>query len=426
MKKRTLAAVMTAVIVLAMTGCGNTGAKTESAAAATTQEAAEEVAEKEEWMNDPTAYLSGITASDYVDLPADYASMTVEVEPVTEVTDEEVEAMIDQQRQAKRELQEVTKRNKVQEGDVVNIDYVGRIDGEEFDGGSAEDYNLEIGSGSFIDGFEDGLIGQKVGETVTLELTFPENYADSTKAGVDAEFDVTINSIQQYEVPKLTDQFVAELGITDDFGNTVNTVDGLRTYVRNYLVENYESQYTQRLEEAIRNSLYEKSTFKKDIPEAMIERMNESIASDIPEAMIERMNESIASELTAYAQQYGVDLKTLMQLAYGSTEDSYEQDIKDMASESIKKNIILKAIGDKEGLSMSDDDFQAELEVAISNSGYTSGDDVPREDQESYREILDRRKVMDFLKSKTTVNAPAAEEGSTGATAAAAETETVK
>ena len=377
MKKRTLAAVMTAVIVLAMTGCGNTGAKTESAAAATTQEAAEEVAEKEEWMTEPTAYLSGITASDYVDLPADYASMTVEVEPVTEVTDEEVEAMIDQQRQAKRELQEVTKRNKVQEGDVVNIDYVGRIDGEEFDGGSAEGYNLEIGSGSFIDGFEDGLVGHKVGETVTLELTFPENYADSTKAGVDAEFDVTINSIQQYEVPKLTDQFVTELGITDDFGNAVNTVDGLRTYVRNYLVENYESQYTQRLEEAIRNSLYEKSTFKKE-------------------------------------------------LAYGSTEDSYEQDIKDMASESIKKNIILKAIGDKEGLSMSDDDFQAELEVAISNSGYTSGDDVPREDQESYREILDRRKVMDFLKSKTTVNAPAAEEGSTGATAAAAETETVK
>jgi FKBP-type peptidyl-prolyl cis-trans isomerase (trigger factor) len=115
-----------------------------------------------------------------------------------------------------------------------------------------------------------------------------------------------------------------------------------------------------------------------------------------------------------------------MQLAYGSTEESYEQDIKDMAAESIKKNIILKAIGDKEGLSMSDEDFQAELEVAISNSGYTSVEDVPREDRESYREILDRRKVMDFLKSKTTVTAPAAEEGSTGATAAAAETETVK
>ena len=413
MKKKTLAAVMTAMVVLAMTGCGNSGAKTESATAATTQESAEEVAAAEEWMNEPTAYLSGITAADYVDVPADYASMTIEVEPVTVVSDDEVEAMIDQYRQARRELKEVTKRTKVQEGDVVNIDYVGRIDGEEFDGGSAEGYDLEIGSKTFIEGFEDGLVGSKVGETVTLELTFPKDYADSTKAGVDAEFDVTINSIQQYEVPKLTDQFVTELGITDDFGNfgnPVNTVDGLRTFVRNYLVENYESQYTQRLEETIRNTLSERSTFKKDIPEAMMERMNESITT----------------ELTAYAQQYGVDLKTLMQLAYGSTEDSYEQDIKDMAAESIRKNIILKAIGDKEGLSMSDEDYQAELEVAISNSGYTSVDEVPREDRESYREILDRRKVMDFLKSKTTVTAPAAEEGSTGVTAEAAEAEAAK
>ena len=410
MKKRTLAAVMTAMVVLAMTGCGNSGAKTESATAATTQESTEEVAAAEEWMNEPTAYLSGITAADYVDVPADYASMTIEVEPVTVVSDDEVEAMIDQYRQARRELKEVTKRTKVQEGDVVNIDYVGRIDGEEFDGGSAEGYDLEIGSKTFIEGFEDGLVGSKVGETVTLELTFPKDYADSTKAGVDAEFDVTINSIQQYEVPKLTDQFVTELGITDDFGNPVNTVDGLRTFVRNYLVENYESQYTQRLEETIRNTLSERSTFKKDIPEAMMERMNESITT----------------ELTAYAQQYGVDLKTLMQLAYGSTEDSYEQDIKDMAAESIRKNIILKAIGDKEGLSMSDEDYQAELEVAISNSGYTSVDEVPREDRESYREILDRRKVMDFLKSKTTVTAPAAEEGSTGVTAEAAEAEAAK
>ena len=190
MKKRTLAAVMTAMVVLAMTGCGNSGAKTESATAATTQESAEEVAAAEEWMNEPTAYLSGITAADYVDVPADYASMTIEVEPVTVVSDDEVEAMIDQYRQARRELKEVTKRTKVQEGDVVNIDYVGRIDGEEFDGGSAEGYDLEIGSKTFIEGFEDGLVGSKVGETVTLELTFPKDYADSTKAGVDAEFDV--------------------------------------------------------------------------------------------------------------------------------------------------------------------------------------------------------------------------------------------
>ena len=404
MKKRAVAAILAAVIVTAMTGCGKSGSQTESATAATTEEASAEIAAEDEWMTDPTAYLSGITASDYVDLPADYASLTVEVEPAATVSDEEVEAMIDNQRQSRRELKEVTKRNKVQTGDVVNIDYVGRINGEEFDGGSAEAYDLEIGSGSFIPGFEDGLIDQKVGDTVTLELTFPEDYGDSTKAGVDAEFEVTINSIQVYVLPELTDQFVTDLGITDEFGNAVSTVDGLRTYVRNYLVENNESQYTQRLEETIRNTLLDKSTFKKDLPPAMLKRNIDAITK----------------ELTSYAQQYGLDLSTLMQLAYGSTEDSYMQDIEDMAVENVKKSIILKAIGDKEGISMTDEAFQTELEVAISNSGFTSVEEVAREDIEAYREILDKRKVMDFLKSKTTVVAPVSEEGSTSDTAAPA------
>ena len=224
MKKRVLAAFLTTAIVMAMTGCGGSTAA-ESAASATTQAASAEVAAEDEWANDPTAYLSGITASDYVELPADYAALTVEVEPAAEVTDEEVENLIDSQRESRKELQEITNRSAVQEGDVVNIDYVGRIDGEEFDGGSAEGYNLEIGSGSFIEGFESGLIDQRVGDTVTLELTFPEDYGDSTKAGVDAEFEVTINSIQQYVVPDLTDDFVAGLALQDEFGNVVGTVE---------------------------------------------------------------------------------------------------------------------------------------------------------------------------------------------------------
>jgi trigger factor len=325
------------------------------------------------------------------------------VEPAAEVTDEEVENLIDSKREAKKELQEITNRSIVQEGDVVNIDYVGRIDGEEFDGGSAEGYNLEIGSNSFIEGFESGLVGAKVGDTVTLELTFPEDYADSTKAGVDAEFDVTVNSIQQYVVPDLTDEFVASLELQDEFGNVVGTVDEFRAYARNYLIESNESQYTQRLEEAIRTKLMENSTFKQDVPQAMVERIYDSMGQ----------------ELSSYAQQYGVDLKTLMQLAYGSTEDSYLQDIKDLAAENAKTTIILQAVADAEKLSMSDADFQAELEKAISSTtGYTSVNDVPKEDIEAYREALDKRSAMDFLKNKATVIAPVAGEGNTGATAA--------
>ncbi len=412
MKKKIIAVLMTAVIASALAGCGSssTNETTESAAAATTQAPNNEVAAENEWMNDPTAYMSGITASDYVELPADYAALTVEVQPVAEVTDEEVEAVIDNQRDLKKELKEVKGRNIVRDGDVVNIDYVGRIDGEEFDGGSDEGYDLIIGSGTFIDGFESGLIDHKVGETVTLELTFPEDYGDSTKAGVDAEFDVTINAIQEYVLPPLDDAFVASLGITDEFGNTIGTVDEFRTYVRNYLIESNESQFTQRLEEAIRNTLAEKSKFKKDVPQAMVERINATMVQ----------------EITMYAMQnYGIDLKTYMQLAYMSTEESYLDDIRNLAEENVKKNIIIKAVADKENLSLSDEDFQAELEKVVSNSsgGYTSVTELPKESVEAYRESLDKRAAMDFLKSKTTVVAPPEEESTTADTAATAETE---
>ena len=404
MKKRWIAVWMTAFVIAgALTGC-KSSTTNESAAQATTQQASAEVAAEDEWMTDPKAYMSGITASDYVELPADYAFLTVEVEPVAEVTDEEVETMIDRRREADKELREVTGRYVVQEGDVVNIDYVGRIDGEEFDGGSDEGYDLEIGSGSFIEGFESGLIDQRVGDTVTLELTFPKDYADSTKAGVDAEFDVTINSIQQYVVPDLTDSYVAGLEITEESGNIVDTVDEYRAFVRNNLIQSYESEYTRELEEAIKNALAEKTKFKQDPPAAMVERLNDT--------MVE--------ELTAYVdQRYGIDLMNYMKIAYNSTEEGYLDDIHKMAEEAVRKNIILQAVADKEKLSLTDDEFQALLETAVNSaSGYTSVEDVSNDDVQSYRESLDKRKAMDFLKSKTTVTAPAPEEGSTGESAA--------
>ena len=410
MKKRALTAAMALALVMAMTGCGNTGAQTESATAATTQEAAAEVAAEEEWMTNPTAYLSGINAADYVDLPANYSSLTVEVEPVKEVTDEEVEDLINKEREARRELKEVTNRKKVKEGDVVNIDYVGRIDGEEFDGGAAEGYDLEIGSDSFIDGFEDGLIGQTVGDTVTLELTFPENYGDSTKAGVDAEFDVTINSIQQFVVPDLTDQFVVELGFVEEPNNVpVTTVEELRTYERNQLVESGERDYTRRFIGAIKKALLANAVFKKDVPAAMVERKNETFIREITAEVEKNYGEIGVTDIRSYC------------IAKDLSEDAFMQDIMDMAVNEVKTDIILYAIGDKEGLLLTDDDFEAASQKWASFNGYTSVEEIPEESVEAYRESLDLNEVLYFLRSKTTVVAPAAQEGATAAEAAAEE-----
>ena len=113
----------------------------------------------------------------------------------------------------------------VEDGDTVNIDYVGKLDGEEFDGGSAEGYDLEIGSCTFIDGFEDGLIGHEIGEKVTLDLTFPDPYPNNPDlAGKPVVFDVTINAIKESQTPELNDEFVEGLGITDVKSNKQKSI----------------------------------------------------------------------------------------------------------------------------------------------------------------------------------------------------------
>lgn len=413
MRKKLVICLLTASVVLSMAGCGSgsgnsSSSSTGTAAAGTTETAAADStsAAEEEWMNSPDAYLSGIEASDYVDVPDDYTSLTVEVEPAEEVTDEDVESTIQNQLDSDQTLEEVTDRTEVQDGDVVNIDYVGTMDGEEFDGGSATDYDLTIGSGSFIDGFEDGLIGAKVGDTVTLDLTFPDDYGDSTKAGKDVEFKVTINKIEEYVTPELTDDYVAGLGITDDFGNSITTVDDFRTYVRNYLIEESESTFTSNVQNAIVETLMDEATFKKDPPEAMIERYDSALTQ----------------QLTYQAALYGTDLKTLMTY-YGSTEDSYEQDIRDEAINQSKQIILLQAIADKENLNLSDSEFEKELEEAVSSSAaYTSVDEVANDEAQSYREYLMEQNVLDFLVDKTKIEEidTASDSGSTDSAAAAA------
>ena len=207
MNKNVLALIAGAAALCMMTaGCSsqtadNTTEAATSAAAATTAAAA--AAEEEPgWQDDDMAYLSGIKASDYVELPDGYKHQEVEAAKPKDPTDEDVEKRIEAVLQSNGTLEEVDR--KVEEWDTVNIDYVGKIDGKEFEGGSGN-YDLVIGSGAFIEGFEDGLIGAKKGEKLDLNLKFPENYPAADVAGKDVVFTVTVNKISDY---KLTDDFV--------------------------------------------------------------------------------------------------------------------------------------------------------------------------------------------------------------------------
>ena len=306
MKKNLIALIAGAAALCMMTaGCGSqstetttaSAAATEAAAAATTAAAAAAQEEEQAWKKDDTSYLSGITASDYVELPDDYKHQSVEVAKPDDPTDEEVEQRIQAVLQSNGALEEVDR--KVEEGDTVNIDYVGKIDGEEFAGGSGS-YDLLIGSGAFIEGFEDGLIGAKKGETLDLNLKFPDDYPAEDVAGKDVVFTVTVNKISEYA---LSDDFVKSLNLTNDFGQAVTDVDTFREYIRSNMIEENEGTYTWLIKHEIDNNLLETVTFKQDIPASMLESYYFQYQNYLSNA----------------ASSNYMDLATFMQKQYGAT-----------------------------------------------------------------------------------------------------------
>lgn len=214
-------------------------------------------------------YLSQLNAADYVDV-CDYSSIPVE-EAAPSVSDDYRDYYIQYQLSNSATTEKETDRDDVEDGDIVNIDYTGKIDGKEFDGGSATGYDLTIGSGSFIDGFEDGLIGHKVGETVDLNLKFPDDYSNSDVAGKDVVFTVTINSISTKVTPELTDEWVQGRNIAG-----VTTVAEYQDYVYNQLLEQAQQTYDNDVQSAVGQYVLDNSTFKKDPPKAMVSRISAS------------------------------------------------------------------------------------------------------------------------------------------------------
>lgn len=445
MKKQICAVLLAAATAVTLAGCGDTTNK--------------------------EAYLRYIKASDYVDLP-DYSNIPVSVPAKHEVTDDEVESMVQYQLSGDASYQEVEGKTTVESGDTVNIDYVGKKDGKAFDGGTASDYNLTIGSNSFIDGFEDGLIGKKVGETVDLDLTFPTDYSNADLAGQDVVFTVTINKIVELVTPELTDDWVAKQNITG-----VSTVDEFRTYIRKQAEDYYQQNYDTSVEAEILNYLTENSTFKKDPPEAMVDRyynnmvtyysqqlyqqygmdldtytslmglddnsesassadsaadtaieegaaegvtedasteatsvvseeVSSTAASDTADAAASSAVDTAASETAAVADSATADLASTGEesAAAASTGVKTYQWIRDDATSSAKRYIILQAIADEQDLNLKGRDLKSALSTEAAQQGYSSLDDyLKTEDSEEYREYLMSRAVIDYLKQHVTV-----------------------
>ena len=426
MRKNVIAAIAGAMVLcMAAAGCGSTQtgttvapgtADTAATAAAAASEAATESAAAvatdtmAAWHDHDEAYLSGIKAKELVELPKSYKHLEVEAKKPAEVTDKDVDEDIENTLRTNAPLEEVDR--KVKEGDTVSIDYVGKLDGVEFDGGSGS-YDLVIGSHSFIEGFEEGLIGAEKGDTLDLNLTFPEYHAPNL-AGKEVVFTVTVNKISEYKVPELNDDYVRSLNKIDKFNNAITSVDDYKEYVKANLEEKRESTYRDTVIAACLNKLLEESTFKGEIPAAMKAQYNDSMT---------RM-------LQYYALMNYMKLKDLMINAYHATEDNYMDMISDMADNQMKRDIILQAIADEKDLNPDQDEIEkAVTDYVESEETVQSVDQVVRYAREFLRDELMRNKVYNWLVDHARVEEPsedkddAAEaetssEGMTDATAA--------
>ena len=268
----------------------------------------------------------------------------------TEVTDEEIESALNQLATSNATNEEVTDRTDVQDGDIVNINYTGYMDGEPFEGGSAEGYDLTIGSSTFIDGFESGLIGHVVGEVVVLELNFPDPYERNTElSGKAVSFDVTINSIKVKVVPEITDEFVAEK-------TEYTTVADYRQYLAQKLKDEKESDAKSQKEYDVLKKVIENTTFVKDLT-SEIEKGKESL---------------ISNANSMYQSYYNVDALTVFSALYGMDEAAFNEYMRGQAETNVKFGYIASAIAEEEKVTCTEAEIEELAKTMMDNYGYNS------------------------------------------------------
>lgn len=344
---------MAVLSIAAVSACGKKSDTTESSTTAETETTAE------------------------VARPDDYGSaelgnyIGVEIPNIdTTVTDEEVQTQIDNELKQDPNIEQVTDRP-IQDGDIANIDYTGTKDGVAFDGGTAQGYDLVIGSGNFIEGFESGLIGHNAGENVKLDLTFPADYGNADLAGAAVVFDVKINSISVSKDAELNDEWVNR-----HTNGQYTTVDAYKEAVRTRLEGQKKADAESQTQYNAIAAVIETSTFN----------MNDS-AIDYEYG---RLYAPIESMVT----QYNMDLDSYAQ-AYGMTADQLKEVLKTQAESYVKQTIVTREIYDKEKMTLTDADYQTLIDL---NGGNTTKDQLIQQyGQEDLDEMAKGYKVVNFI-----------------------------
>lgn len=341
---RAAASLLACGMVFGLTACGSSA----SSIGATAESAADDYAYLANFSlsdgYDENGYLKGVTALDYVTLP-DTESFTLS-DDATTVSDSDIDNYISNNILSNyKTTNEITNRA-AENGDTVNIDFAGSIDGVAFDGGTGSDYDLTLGSGTFIDGFEDQIVGHMPGETFDVNVTFPDDYQATNLAGKDAVFATTLNYINEDVTPDLTDDWVSS-NLTESMG--MNNVAELKAFVSNSLLFSQES-----------NELYGQLYNAADV------------STDLPENVQQYFTDIILYQPYMYAKMYGISMEDSLSKNGYSSVDEYLENSKSSKQSMIKELLLLQAVAEKNNIVCDTDVLNAEFARYFGSSDMSS------------------------------------------------------
>ncbi len=263
----------------------------------------------------------------------EYKGVQVEKAPI-EVLDAEIDAEITREREANSRMVTVEDRT-VEVGDVATIDFEGFIDGEAFEGGKGENYDLTIGSGTFIPGFEKQLIGAKAGDELDVNVTFPEDYNAKELAGKDAVFKCKIHTVRVKELPEVDDEFAQEVSEFD-------TLEEYKQDIKNKLFENKKEEAKRAKEDAV------------------IAKIIEGAQMEIPDAMVDFQTEQFMDDFAQRMQMQGLSLEQYFSMT-GMDADKYKEQMRPRALQSIQTRLTMEAVAKAEGIEATEEDLEAEI-----------------------------------------------------------------
>ena len=376
-KKKILAVAAILAMAVFAAACGKKGTDSEKNSAEGTTEAAssstltEDSPEIKELENMTVPEEPKVSEMGKITLP-DFKTISVTVAPMENVTQEEVDAVI---QQALAESPEVVE-DAAKKGDTVNIDYSGSIDGVKFDGGTAEKQDLKLGSGQFIPGFEDQLIGAKAGETVTVKVTFPEQYGNADLAGKAAEFEVKVNEVKRE--PELSDEWVKNYD-----GTTAETIESYRDQIREQLQNRKEFNY------------------HSEIQDQAIQQISEKTEVELSKNFLDYAKAYILNAQLSQYKQYGMGAADVINMS-GKTVEQFKEDAYANAETYAKQLFIMRKIADEQNIRATDEllDELAKAESSLTGEETNRIKLIEQYGKELVEEAAIRNKVMDYIESQ--------------------------